>query len=65
MPTPIAVNLREAETLTGISAYQLRDACRRGTLPSRKNGTKYLIRVADLDAWLDTLPSGADQEPGQ
>ncbi|MBK7822858.1 MAG: helix-turn-helix domain-containing protein [Tessaracoccus sp.] len=52
------MGLKDAERATGISADQLRDACKRGDLPSRKNGTRYVIRTADLEAWIDSLPDG-------
>ena len=45
--TPLAMGLKQAEQATGISVDQLRDACKRGDLPSRKNGTRYVIKTTD------------------
>ena len=55
---PLAMGLKQAEQATGISVDQLRDACKRGDLPSRKNGTRYVIKTTDLEAWIDSLPDG-------
>lgn len=52
----LAVDLNEAADLVPFSAVYLRQAIRRTTgnpLPARIAGRKYVIRVSDLEAWLD------------
>lgn len=55
--TLIAYDLSEAARRVCLSVDTLRDAIRAGTLAARLVGRKYLIRHADLCAWVDRLPA--------
>lgn len=49
---PLAVCPRSAAKLAGIGLTKLYEAISSGDLPSFKIGTRRLIRVSALDAWL-------------
>ena len=49
----IAVSPSEAAYLAGIGRTRLYEAITNGELPSLKLGTRRLIKLADLEAWLD------------
>jgi hypothetical protein len=53
---PIAVTVPEAVRLSGLSRTALYEAMKQG-LPARKAGRRTLIMVADLDAYLASLPA--------
>jgi hypothetical protein len=55
---PLAVNITDAAALTSISATKLDEAIRAGTLPVRHYGNRLVIRVADLEKWIDSFPVG-------
>lgn len=63
MNIKLALSTEEAAEACAVSKDVIKAAIRRGDLPAkrsgrRENGTgagKYLIRVADLEAWLDSL----------
>ena len=42
------LSLREVAERLGISVDQLRDMCRRGTLPAQKHGGRWLVQAADV-----------------
>ena len=50
---PLAVAPAEAARLAGIGRTRLYEAITNGELPSLKLGTRRLIKLADLEAWLD------------
>lgn len=50
---PLAVAPAEAARLAGIGRTRLYAAIANGDLPSLKLGARRLIKVADLEAWLD------------
>lgn len=50
---PIAVAPAEAARLAGIGRTRLYAAISDGELPSLKLGTRRLIKLVDLEAWLD------------
>ncbi len=56
MQTPIAVTIPEAVRLSGCSRTSLYEAMKRG-LPARKSGRRTLIMMADLEAYLASLPT--------
>ena len=56
MDTPIAVTIPDAVKLSGMSRTSIYDAMNRG-LPAFKAGRRTLIRVADLQAYLASLPA--------
>ncbi|MEP2236273.1 MAG: helix-turn-helix domain-containing protein [Alteripontixanthobacter sp.] len=55
--TPLTVTIPDAVQATGISRSALYEAMRRGDLAARKSGRRTLIAVADLEAYLATLPA--------
>jgi excisionase family DNA binding protein len=50
---PIAVAPAEAARLAGIGRTRLYAAIASGDLPSLKLGTRRLIKIVDLESWLD------------
>ena len=50
---PLAVSPAEAARLIGVGRTRLYEAITSGELPSLKLGTRRLIKLADLEAWLD------------
>lgn len=62
---PIAVSITGAVELTSLSATTLDAAIRAGTLPVRRHGNRTLIRVADLQKFIDALPEGRPDAPPQ
>lgn len=57
--TPLAVSPFEAARRAGIGRTKLYEAISSGDLPSFKIGTRRLIRVSALDAWLATFEDEA------
>lgn len=56
--TRLAVGIREAADMAGVSDKVIRAAVHRLELPARRlngPGSRILIRVADLESWLDGL----------
>ena len=56
MQTPIAVTIPDAVKLSGCSRTALYEAMKKG-LPARKAGRRTLIMMADLEAFLASLPT--------
>ena len=56
MQAPIAVTIPDAVKATGLSRTSIYEAMKRG-LPARKAGRRTLIMVADLEAYLASLPT--------
>ena len=44
--------------MTSISTTKLDEAIRGGVLPVRHYGNRLVIRVADLEKWVDSFPVG-------
>lgn len=55
--TSVAYTLGEAAVATSISEDKIRAACERLDLASYFVGVKRIIRAADLDEWIQTLPT--------
>lgn len=55
---PLAVNIADAAAMTSISTTKLDEAIRAGTLPVRHYGNRLVIRVTDLEKWIDSFPVG-------
>lgn len=53
----VSLTRAEAAEAVGVSEATLRRAIDRGDLAARFSGRKTLIRVADLAAWVDALPT--------
>lgn len=56
MQAPIAITIPEAVKVSGLSRSRLYEALR-SELPARKAGRRTLIMVADLEAYLASLPT--------
>lgn len=54
---PIAVTVREAVNICGISRAKLYELIRSGDLKIRKCGSRTLIRYEDLQNLIDALPT--------
>jgi excisionase family DNA binding protein len=50
---PQLVTPEEAAAYLGISPYTVRERLKEGTLPGRKHGARWLIRVVDLVAYVE------------
>ena len=57
MPTPLALTIIDAVTVSGMSRTSIYEALKRGDLTARKAGRRTLISFADLQAYLASLPS--------
>ena len=57
-----AIPVSEACVLVGISRSKFYELLNEGAVPSVKIGRRRLVRVADLDRWLATLPSQTPAE---
>lgn len=53
----LAIPIEEAARRAGIGRSSLYEAINRGELPLRKAGRRSLIRIDDLKAWIDALPT--------
>lgn len=62
---PLAVNKRGAADLTSLSEGVIDQAIRADQLICRRYGNRTLIRVADLKAWIDSMPIGRPASPPQ
>lgn len=54
----LAVGVRDAAFMAGVSDRVIRDAIYAQKLPARRTGgpgTRFVIKVADLEAWIDGL----------
>lgn len=56
--SPIAVSIAGAAAMTSLSLSKLDEAIRAGALPVRHHGNRLVIRVADLEKWVDSFPVG-------
>lgn len=54
---PIAVTIPEAVSVTGLSRSAIYEALKRRELNAKKAGRRTLIPVADLEAFLASLPN--------
>ncbi len=54
--TKLAVSIAEATEITGIGRSRLYEEIRAGKIQPRKNGTRTLLLVADLAAYVQSLP---------
>jgi excisionase family DNA binding protein len=53
----ISLSPEEASAITGIGTTSIRQAIADGELKAHKMGTRTVILVEDLKAWLKTLPT--------
>ncbi|WP_353937385.1 helix-turn-helix domain-containing protein [Mesorhizobium liriopis] len=61
MQLKLAVTLREASALSGLSRSTFYKLFRSGVLKPRKVGKRVLILMPELEAFIRTLPTGSDQ----
>ena len=59
--SPLAVNLRQAARLLGISPRKLHDLAVGGHVPTIRVGTRRLYVVTDLQSWLASQPKGGEK----
>ena len=57
MLIPIAITVPDAVKATGMSRTSIYAAMKRGDLCARKAGRRTLISIADLEAYLASLPA--------
>ena len=55
-PTRQAVSIRTAAEMYDVSPDTIRAAIRSGDLAGRKAGSRWLIPLAALERWFDSLP---------
>ena len=60
--TPIAVTLAEAVHITGIGRSTLYKLFNEGKLTPRKAGKRTLILIAELEAFVKSLPAGGPRD---
>lgn len=58
-PEPLAISISKAARHAGIGRSTLYEQIKAGNLASLKIGKRRLIRIADLDAWLQSLAKRA------
>lgn len=59
--TVIAVSVRTAARMVDVSEDTIRNAIYAEQLTARKVGNRWTIKVADLEAWLDALPTRQEE----
>jgi len=53
MPLPQLLTPEEAAPYLRVSAYTVRQRLKSGELPGRKHGSRWLIRVVDLESYVN------------
>ena len=66
MPKPtnqnqLSVSVDEAANMLSLGRFKVYDLVNAGKIRARKEGSRILIRVTDLDAYLDSLPLVVDE----
>lgn len=56
----LAVNMRTAADMVGMSERYISDAIKAGDLPARKVGRSIRVEVAALTEWFRTMPATTD-----
>jgi excisionase family DNA binding protein len=59
----LAISVKEAAALLGVSADLVYEWCRRGEIPHRRMGRRILISREGLARWLADGNSGGREEP--
>ena len=59
---PIALDLKAAARVVSLPVWTLREAVLQGRLRAKHGGRSHIIRLEDLQAWVDSLD---DVEPSQ
>ncbi len=63
LPLPQLVSPEVAATYLGISAYTVRQRLKRGEIPGKKHGSRWLIRVQDLADYVRPNNRGEEPQP--
>lgn len=58
-PTMLAATIDKSTEISGLSRSAIYRAARQGKLTIRKNGSRSLILVSELQAFLQSLPASA------
>lgn len=58
---PLAVSIADAAKLSGLGRSSIYNAINSGALKVRKAGRRSIIATADLNAWIDAMPSGGSR----
>jgi excisionase family DNA binding protein len=58
---PAVLNPREAARYIGVGRTKFFELLKDGQIPAKKAGKLRLVRVKNLDAWIDALPDGASK----
>lgn len=53
LPLPQLMSPEQVAEYLGLSAYTVRNRLKRGEIPGRKHGSKWLIRVADVARYVE------------
>jgi excisionase family DNA binding protein len=54
---PAVLNPREAAKYIGVGRTKFFELLKDGHIPMKKSGKHTLVKVSDLDAWIDGLPN--------
>ena len=57
----IAVSVKTAARMVDVHEQTIRDAIYAEKLTARKVGARWTIKVSDLEAWLDALPTRQEE----
>lgn len=57
--TQLSMSPQQAARATSLSPYTIYTAISAGELKAKKIGSRLVIRVADLSAWVDSHPDAA------
>ena len=60
---PIAVPLRDATRIAGLSKHKLRGAIDDGAVEAKKHGSQTLVLLASLRAYVESLPDYVPHTP--
>lgn len=62
---PLSLSIKGAAAATSFSESVIDTAIREQLLPVRRHGNRTVILMRDLEAWLESLPSGRPPSPPQ
>jgi excisionase family DNA binding protein len=54
---PAVLNPREAAKYIGVGRTKFFELLKDGQIPMKKSGKNTLVKISDLDAWIEGLPS--------
>ena len=62
MTAPYAMSLAAAVAYTSRPYDRIYKALKSGELPGKRDGRSWVIRRADLEAWIDGMPADDDRK---